>query len=77
MASLKPTNFQTKLFIKNLFVDGVKKTTIPVVNPANEEVICNISEGTQQDVELAIDAAKEAFPAWAKTSNKDRSYLLH
>lgn len=53
----KPETFQTKLFINNKFVDGVNKTFIPVINPATEEKICDISEATEQDVELAIDAA--------------------
>lgn len=29
------------------------------------------------DVELAITAAKEAFPAWSRTPGKDRSKLIH
>ena len=42
----KPEIFQTKLFINNQFVDGVKKSFIPVINPATEEKICDISEAT-------------------------------
>jgi len=37
----------TKLFINGEFVDGVKKSTIPVINPATEEKICDIAEATE------------------------------
>ncbi|EGR31572.1 hypothetical protein IMG5_106650 [Ichthyophthirius multifiliis] len=72
----KPTYFQTKLFINNQFVDGVKKTYIPVYNPATEEKICEISEGTEQDIELAIDAAAQAFKKWKKVAAAERSRLM-
>lgn len=72
----KPETFQTKLFINNNFVDGVNKTFIPVINPATEEKICDISEATEQDVELAIDAAQAAFPIWKATSLTERALLL-
>lgn len=72
----KPTKFQTKLFINGKFVDGVLKKTIPVINPATEEVICEIAEATEQDVELAIDAAEAAFPAWSRLPQRDRTELL-
>lgn len=62
----KPTTFQTRLFINNEFVEGVKKTTIPVYNPCTEELICEIAEATEADVELAIDAAVAAYPAWSR-----------
>lgn len=72
----KPETFQTKLFINNKFVDGVNKTFIPVINPATEEKICDIAEATEQDVELAIDAAQAAYPGWKATSLTQRSMLL-
>ncbi|KAL4432607.1 hypothetical protein ABPG74_004900 [Tetrahymena malaccensis] len=73
----RPTVFQNKLFINNEFVDGVKKTTIPVINPATEEKITDIAEATERDVELAIDAAKAAYPKWHATSLRERSMLLY
>ncbi|EAR93884.1 NAD-dependent aldehyde dehydrogenase family protein (macronuclear) [Tetrahymena thermophila SB210] len=73
----KPTKFQTKLFINGKFVDGALKKTIPVINPATEELICEIAEATEQDVELAIDAAEASFPIWSKLPQRDRTeYLL-
>lgn len=50
-------SFITDLFINGEFVKGVKGTTIPVLNPATEEIICNISEASEEDVDLAVKAA--------------------
>ncbi|KAI6042816.1 aldehyde dehydrogenase [Pisolithus marmoratus] len=53
--------FNTGLFINGQFVDGSDRTTIDVVNPTNGKVITSVSEGTQKDVDLAVDAAEKAF----------------
>ncbi|KAI6040399.1 aldehyde dehydrogenase [Pisolithus marmoratus] len=54
-------SFNTGLFINGQFVDGSDGTTIDVVNPTNGKVITSVSEGTQKDVDLAVDAAEKAF----------------
>ncbi|KAI6100131.1 aldehyde dehydrogenase [Pisolithus sp. B1] len=54
-------SFNTGLFINGQFVDGSDGTTIDVVNPTNGRVITSVSEGTQQDVDLAVGAAEQAF----------------
>ena len=63
----KETHYYTQLFINNKYVDSLSKTTIPVINPQNESVICSIQEGRQGDIDLAVDAAKKAFPGWCLT----------
>ena len=45
---------------------------IEVVNPATEEVIGTLAEGTPADVDVAVAAAVAAFPAWAQTSVDER-----
>ncbi|KAI6100130.1 aldehyde dehydrogenase [Pisolithus sp. B1] len=54
-------SFNTGLFINGQFVDGLDGTTIDVVNPTDSKVIPSVSEGTQKDVDLAVDAAEKAF----------------
>lgn len=61
----KETFFYTQLFIDNKFVDSVSKTTIPVLNPSNETIICNISEAKGEDIDLAVNAALKAFPVFS------------
>src|SRR5205085_8914545 len=51
--------------------------TIDVVNPTTEEVVGRVPEGTPEDVDRAVAAAKEAFPEWSETTADDRAkYLL-
>jgi hypothetical protein len=51
----------TKLFINNEFVDSISGKTFGTINPATEEVICQVSEGDKDDVNVAVKAAREAF----------------
>jgi aminomuconate-semialdehyde/2-hydroxymuconate-6-semialdehyde dehydrogenase len=45
-------------------------------NPATAEVYSQIPDSDERDVELAVDAAKRAFPAWKQTSNEERFEIL-
>lgn len=72
----RPTIKFTKLFINGKFVDGVKGTTIPVINPATEEKITDIAEATEADVELAISAAKAAYEGWSTMEPSERGRIL-
>lgn len=49
---------------------------IEVVNPATEEVIGTLAEGTPADVDAAVAAAVKAFPAWAETSADERAKVV-
>ncbi|MEK3953649.1 aldehyde dehydrogenase family protein [Psychrobacillus sp. FSL K6-1464] len=66
----------TKQYINGEWVDSTGSETIEVVNPATEKVIGKISSGTKDDVDRAVEAAKEAFPTFSKTSVDDRIKLL-
>ncbi|WP_223640658.1 aldehyde dehydrogenase family protein [Rhodobacter sp. TJ_12] len=47
-----------------------------VENPATEKIVTEISLGTAADVDLAVAAAKSAFPAWAATPVAERRALM-
>ncbi|MFF1393838.1 aldehyde dehydrogenase family protein [Streptomyces sp. NPDC058287] len=47
--------------------------TIAVVNPADEQVIAHVPAGTAEDIDAAVFAAHEAFPAWAATPPAERA----
>ncbi|SMD24248.1 aldehyde dehydrogenase family protein [Lentzea albidocapillata] len=49
---------------------------IEVVNPATEEVIGTLAEGTPADVDAAVAAAVKAFPSWAETSADERAKVV-
>jgi aldehyde dehydrogenase len=45
--------------------------------PVTGETFCEIARGTAEDVELALDAAHGAAPAWGRTSAGDRANILN
>jgi aldehyde dehydrogenase (NAD+) len=48
----------------------------PVINPATEEQVAEIQMGSEADVNLAVEAAHQAFPAFAATSLSERIEIL-
>ncbi|TFH84701.1 aldehyde dehydrogenase family protein, partial [Billgrantia azerbaijanica] len=46
------------------------------VSPVNGEAFCQIPRSTAEDIELALDAAHKAAPAWGQTSATERSNIL-
>lgn len=49
---------------------------IPVVNPATEEVVGRVRQASEADVNLAVQAAHDAFQSFSRTSLKERIELL-
>ena len=59
------------------FIDGqqlepVSKQFIDNESPINGRVFSLIPDSDERDVELAVDAAKRAFPIWSKLSKQER-----
>lgn len=48
-----------------------------VFNPATGEEIATVADADEADVTAAIDAAHQAFPAWAATTAHHRSAILY
>jgi len=67
---------RNKQFINGGWVDAVDKHELPLINPATEEVITNISFGNDKDATSAIDAAHVAFKTWSKTTPYYRAEIL-
>jgi aldehyde dehydrogenase len=63
-------------YIGGEFVPPVKGQYFDNISPVNGEVICEIPRSTAEDIELALDAAHAAAPAWGRTSATERSNLL-
>jgi succinate-semialdehyde dehydrogenase/glutarate-semialdehyde dehydrogenase len=49
---------------------------IEVVNPATEEVVGSVPAASSDDVDAAVQIAKQAFPAWAATDAERRAGIL-
>lgn len=63
----------TQLFINNEFCNSESGKTFATINPATEEVICQISEGDKIDVDKAVKAAKTAFSFGSEWRTMDAS----
>jgi len=74
-----PAVRQTGILIGDEWRPAVSGKTFQTINPATEEVICEVAEGDKEDVDLAVHAARAAFESgpWSKMDARDRGRLLH
>jgi acyl-CoA reductase-like NAD-dependent aldehyde dehydrogenase len=65
-----------KIYIDGAWVPSTGNGTIDVINATTEEVMGRIPEGTADDIDKAVAAAKAAFPGWSTTSVEERGKYL-
>lgn len=58
---------QTHNFIGGEFSESKATKKIAVHNPATNDVVAEVPESTQDEMEEAVQAAKDAFPEWSET----------
>lgn len=61
------------------WIDGKQvesKESFSNYNPATNQVICEVASGGQDEVQLAVAAAKKSFPQWSRTPAKERARLM-
>ena len=61
-----------QIFIDGAWVPSTGTGTIEVIDSSTEEVYGSIPEGTAEDVDRAVAAAKAAFETWGATSLEER-----
>lgn len=52
------------------------KDYFETINPATQEVLAEVAAGSENEVNAAVAAAKEAFPKWAATPAPQRAKLM-
>ncbi len=62
--------FPTKLYIGGKLTEGQGK--LAVFNPALEEKVATVEAAGLDDVQKTLEIARDAFPAWSKTSIGER-----
>jgi succinate-semialdehyde dehydrogenase/glutarate-semialdehyde dehydrogenase len=73
--TLKDTSLlKTELYINGQWLS--RDTKLTVLNPANGQVVAEVSTASKEDTLDAIAAAKEALKSWSTTTAKQRSSLL-
>jgi len=65
-----------QFYIGGTWVEPRSSDTLPVIDPATEEVIETIAMGGPDDVDAAVAAARSAFDGFAATTVQDRAALL-
>jgi acyl-CoA reductase-like NAD-dependent aldehyde dehydrogenase len=66
---------RSELFIGGEWTAPSGSGTIEVVNASTEEVMGRIPEGTAEDVDKAVAAARAAFESWSQVDPVDRAEL--
>jgi len=66
------------LLINGEWKEAASGETFPTINPATGEVLARVALAGQQDVDLAVDAARRAFESgpWTVMHGDDRARLL-
>lgn len=72
----KTTVKTLKNYIGGEWVNAETSQTEPVYNPATGKIIAEVPLSTKEDVERAVQAAKEAFSIWSKTPVPRRARIL-
>ena len=61
-------------YINGRFTDA--RDVFPTINPATEETLSEVAQGSEADVDAAVRAAREALPAWAGLPPIERAKYL-
>jgi len=63
-------------YINGTLVSSKASKWLPVFNPSTGEQYAQLTDSAEEDVQLAVQAAKAAFPAWSSLSITERSTYL-
>lgn len=76
MSNIKNKVTIIKNFINGEWVEANTDKTLEVINPATNETLAKVPISPKEDVEMAVNAAKEAFKTWKKTPVPKRARIL-
>jgi aldehyde dehydrogenase (NAD+) len=65
-----------QFYINGQWVEPVRSTSFELINPANEQPFASVSLGSVEDVDHAVAAARQAYPAFSSTTKAERIALL-
>ena len=76
LAELVGIDVPTSLLIGGEWTGGRGGGTIPVIDPATEEVVAEVADGSEEDALDAVSAAQDALAGWAATPPRQRAECL-
>ena len=71
-----PSLLKTQAFIDGQWVSSIDGSTLPVTNPATNEIITEVAKCGKNETIKMIEAAHRAQKQWAKTTAKEKAHLL-
>jgi succinate-semialdehyde dehydrogenase/glutarate-semialdehyde dehydrogenase len=71
-----PDLLRTRCLIGGKWVDAANGATHTVINPATREALGTVPDMGVSEARRAIEAASQAFPAWAALTAKERAVIL-
>ncbi len=72
-ATDRAVNVREKIYVGGEWVKAGGDGVIEVINASTEQVMGSVPEGTVEDVDRAVAAARSAFDAWAATPVPERA----
>jgi aldehyde dehydrogenase (NAD+) len=75
MATVTEPIVRDRLYIGGEWVEPAGEGTIEVINPTTGAAVARIPEGTPEDADRAVLAARAAFDSWAAVSPYERARL--
>jgi len=66
-----------RMYIDGDWTGGSSGRTVPVINPANEEVLGEVPLASIADLDVALAAADKGFRTWRATPVAERTAILH
>ncbi len=76
LAELTGIDVPTRLLIGGEWTSGRGGGTMPVVDPATEDALTEVADGTVEDALDAVGAAAGALAGWAATPPRQRAECL-
>jgi succinate-semialdehyde dehydrogenase / glutarate-semialdehyde dehydrogenase len=76
VADLTGVSPPTRLLIGGEWTGGRGGGRIPVIDPATEDAVTEVADGTVEDALQAVTAAYDAFPKWSATPPRQRAEVL-
>src|SRR5580692_12356224 len=72
------SHMETRLFIAGRYLDAARSVRFPDVEPATERELAQVASATADDVNRAVDAAREAADRgpWPRMSVETRAAIL-
>lgn len=75
-ASNSFNKFPTKTFINGKWCDSTDSKSFKVYDPSNNKLLGSVPDCNEHDVDIAVDAASNAFQTWSNYTADQRSRFL-